>query len=298
MVKWQDKQSYMEAECPSNYQFDETLVFLKRSNQEMHRVEGRIVYKALKVDGSAILFSVTEENDKLYIHVLKGKADSLTKESITVYVTKWFDLERDVAPFYQLAQQDPYLSKLVQQYSGLRIVGIPDLFEAFVWAIAGQQINLTFAYTLKRRFVEQFGEKLDWEGEAYWLFPEPEDLADCTIEMLRVLQFSSRKAEYILGIAEKMRDGSLQQALRENSYQELKKELLSIRGIGAWTADYVLMKCFRMQNAFPIADAGIHQALKQQLGRKPTLEEIAKLARNWAGWEAYATIYLWRSLNE
>lgn len=294
-MNWQDKQTYMEAECPSDYQFDETLVFLKRSDQEIHRVEDRTVYKVLKVDGNVVLFSVTEENGKLHIQFLLGRTNQAVKESVASYVTKWFDLERDVAPFYQLAQQDPYLRKLVEQHSGLRIVGIPDLFEAFVWAIVGQQINLTFAYTLKRRFVEQFGEKLDWEGEAYWLFPEPEDLAECTVEMLRDLQFSSRKAEYILGIVKKMRDGSLQKALEDKGYSELKKELLSIRGIGAWTADYVLMKSFRFQNAFPIADAGIHNALKKLLGWKPTIEEIANMAKNWAGWEAYATMYLWRS---
>ncbi len=299
-MQWEDKQTYLEAGSPSHFRFDETLVFLKRSDQEiLHLVKGRTVFKALRVEEEAVVFSVTEEDGKLYIQFLNGKFDKAIKDFVADYVTKWFDLERDVEPFYQLAQQDPYLNDLVKTYSGLRVVGIPDLFEAFVWAIAGQQINLKFAYTLKRRFVERFGEKLDWEGETYWIFPQPAVIADVNIEIVRDLQFSSRKAEYVLDIAKKLRDGTLSlQELEEKSYPELKKALRSIRGIGAWTADYVLMKCFQMPNAFPIADAGIHQALKQQLGWKPTVDEIAELARDWAGWEAYATIFLWRSLYE
>ncbi|MFD2627481.1 DNA-3-methyladenine glycosylase family protein [Oceanobacillus kapialis] len=296
-MEWVDKQAYMEASYPSHFQFDESLVFLKRSDQELlHRVEERTVYKALTVYNQAVLFSVTEEDGTLILQFLNGNPDKATRELVADYVTKWFDLDRDITPFYRVALSDEHLKPLVERYSGLRIVGIPDLFEALVWAIAGQQINLRFAYTLKRRLVEHFGAKIEWEGEAYWLFPQPEDLADCTTETLRELQFSSRKAEYILGVAKMMRDGLLQQTeLEKKNYQTLKKELRSIRGIGAWTADYVLMKSFRFQNAFPIADAGIHNALKQLLGWKPTVEEIASIANNWAGWEAYATMYLWRS---
>ena len=80
----------------------------------------------------------------------------------------------------------------------------------------------------------------------------------------------------------------------------MKNRLISIRGVGDWTADYTIMKCFDINDAFPIADVGIHNALKGILGldKKPTIEEIEKLSVNWSGWEAYATFYLWRSLND
>lgn len=60
------------------------------------------------------------------------------------------------------------------------------------------------------------------------------------------------------------------------------------------------MKCLHQSSAFPIADVGLHNALKVPLGlnRKPTIEEIKEVATNWQGWQAYATFYLWRSLYE
>ena len=78
----------------------------------------------------------------------------------------------------------------------------------------------------------------------------------------------------------------------------MEQALIRIRGIGPWTANYVLMRCLQMPMAFPIADVGLHLALKQALGwdRKPTIPEIRELAAGWSGWEAYATFYLWRLL--
>lgn len=75
---------------------------------------------------------------------------------------------------------------------------------------------------------------------------------------------------------------------------------MAIRGVGEWTADYVMMKCLHHPTAFPITDVGLHNALKIQLGlkRKPTLEEIKEFAANWEGLQAYAVFYLWRSLYE
>ena len=76
--------------------------------------------------------------------------------------------------------------------------------------------------------------------------------------------------------------------------------MVELKGIGNWSADYVLMKCFRRNEAFPIADVGLHNAIKFQLGRKtkPSIEEIEKMAEGWKGWESYVTFYLWHSLLE
>ena len=201
-----------------------------------------------------------------------------------------------------MAENDQILKPLVKKYNGLRLIGIPDLFEALVWAIIGQQINLTFAYMLKKRFVEHFGEYVYFEGQSYWLFPTPERIAVIEVDDLIHLQFTRRKSEYIIEIAKIIASGQLTKNLlwQQEDYEAMKKRLMDIRGIGAWTADYVLMKCLQQPTAFPIADVGLHNALKIQLAleRKPTIEELKNYAEHWQGWQAYATFYLWRSLYE
>jgi len=198
-----------------------------------------------------------------------------------------------------MAERDPILHPLIQKYRGLRIVGITDLFEALTWAVIGQQINLPFAYTLKRRMIEKFGEHITYKGETFWLYPTADRLSGAAVQDLTDLKFTTKKAEYIIDLAKLMMRGDLskESLLSEDDEAKLKR-LISIRGIGQWTAHYVMLRCLKVPSAFPITDVGLHNALKAQLkwDRKPTINEIEKLAEHWGCWQAYATFYLWRSL--
>jgi DNA-3-methyladenine glycosylase II len=254
------------------------------------------------VRGELILLRIRSISHVIQVEFPANSTTFRIREEVAQYVWEWFDLGRDLRSFYQIAQQDKVLQSIVLKYDGLRIIGIPDLFEALTWAIIGQQINLTFAYTLKKRFVEHFGESLTFEGDNFWVFPSPEKIVSINVDELRDLQFATRKAEYIIGIAKAITDGKLTKEMlqQKEDYEQMKKLLIEFRGVGEWTADYVIMKCLQDPVAFPIADVGLHNGLKYQLAleRKPTIEEIKELATNWDGWQAYATFYLWRSLYE
>jgi len=300
-MNWIDHESYIEIYPPKEFNFEECLIYLGRSNEEvLHQMKRGSVYKLIKVNESLILFKIEYINDFIKVNFPKSTPSIHSRKKVAEYIWEWFDLDQDLGEFYQMARQDRVLKKIADKYYGLRIMCIPDLFEALVWAIIGQQINLTFAYTLKKRFVEQFGENLTFEGETFWLFPSFEKIASIEVEDLRKLQFTVRKAEYIIGIAKAMKNGELTKELllQKQNYQQVQKSLMLIRGIGAWTADYVMMRCLHYTSSFPIADVGLHNALKNLLGleRKPTIEEIEQLAADWKGWQAYATFYLWRSL--
>lgn len=302
MVKWIDLETSIDICTPPEFNFDELLVFLGRSEQEvLHQIKDKELYKLIKINEELILLKITSK-DPTTIHVEFPLGTPSKREKIAFYIWNWFDLDKDLKSYYKIAKKDKILSPLVEKYAGLRIIGIPDLFEALTWAIIGQQINLTFAYTLKSRLVKQFGDKLEWNKATYWLHPTEKAISSLHVNDLKQLQFTTRKAEYIIDIAKAMTNGEI---TKENFHQlkdfeQIHKKLMSIRGVGAWTADYVMMKCLNHPSAFPIADVGLHNALKVQLQleRKPTIEEINEFAANWEGWQAYATFYLWRSLYE
>lgn len=302
-MNWINHGSFIEIIPPSDFNFKECLVFLGRSDHEiLHRISDGHLFKLIKIEGELVLLKIEEISNLIRIEFPVKTPAPAVLERVAAYVWEWFDLNHELASFYEMASKDKVLHTISNQYRGLRIIGIPDLFEALTWAVLGQQINLTFAYTLKKRFVEQFGESLTFEGNTYWLFPAYEAIAPISVEELKKLQFTTRKAEYIIGIAQLMSSGQLTKVtlLELQNYQQVKKALMAIRGVGAWTADYVMMKSLHCTSAFPIADVGLHNAIKLQLGleRKPALEEIEELAKTWEGWQAYATFYLWRSLYE
>ncbi|QQZ08700.1 DNA-3-methyladenine glycosylase family protein [Heyndrickxia vini] len=300
MVKWIDLETSIDICTPPEFNFDELLVFLGRSDREiLHQIKNKELYKLIKVNEKFILLKITSTAPTT-VHVDFPLGTPSNREEIANYIWNWFDLNKDLKSFYTIAKKDKILSPLVEKYAGLRIIGIPDLFEALTWAIIGQQINLTFAYTLKSRLVKHFGENLEWNKETYWLHPTEKAISKLHVNDLKQLQFTTRKAEYIIDIAKAMTNGEITKEglLQLKDFEQIHKTLMSIRGVGAWTADYVMMKCLNHPSAFPIADVGIHNALKVQLQleRKPTIEEIKQYATNWEGWQAYATFYLWRSL--
>src|SRR5699024_6970419 len=147
------------------------------------------------------------------------------------YIRDWFDLERDLQPFYEIAKQDTLLKPLVIPLFGLRIIGIPDLFEALCWGILGQQINLPLAYRLKREFVETFGKSITYEGKKYWKFPTYDQIASLTPEDLATIKMTKRKSEYIIGIAQLMKEGSLSKEalLALDDFKKTEKALTKIR---------------------------------------------------------------------
>jgi DNA-3-methyladenine glycosylase II len=285
---------------PKEFSYEMNFQFLERSPRELlHRIENRSVIKLLKVASEKVLFRVKAGEQKLILETLNGDPSGTAKESIKKYVTEWFDLENDIKPFYEMAAKDKLLKDLTVKFYGYRIMGQPDLFESIVWAVLGQQINLQFAYTLKQRFVEQFGERLFFQDQSYFLFPDAKLVAGLKDEVLLPLQFSRQKSRYTITIAEAFASGEIsKEKLKGVPLAEAKEILMKIKGVGNWTANYALMKTFRYRDAFPLEDAGVHNAIKnlKKMDRKPTLEEVKKLFKKYKGWEAYATLYLWKSL--
>jgi DNA-3-methyladenine glycosylase II len=286
---------------PVEFSFDLSLQFLKRSPQELlHRVGEDHVTKLVRIDNEDILFELRQgKASHLKISILSGSDTPVIRKALKDFIAEWFDLETDLKPFYALATKDRLLKNLVIQHFGYRIIGQPDLFESLVWAVLGQQINVQFAFTLKSRFVQHFGEKLVVNAQDYYLFPKPETVAVLNDDDLLPLQFSRQKSKYVVLIAEAFANGEVSKAkLQGLTLQEAKEKLMKIKGIGNWTANYALMKTFRYPDAFPLEDAGIHNAIRnlRKMDRKPTLDEVKAVFKKYKGWEAYATLYLWKSL--
>ena len=301
-----DNEDTVELPLPELFDFTVCLDYMARSSSEcLYRLHEAGVERLLPIGGKQRLIRIscppsTGKTGRLKLERLYG--EPLTRRDqaeLARYVSDWFDLELDLAPFYRLGGEDPLLAPLIQRFHGLRIVGIPDLFEALCWAIVGQQVNLAFAYTLKQRLTETYGTELIWAGNRYLMFPSAERLAQAPHEELCGLQLTRNKARAIAEVAERLATGEVsREGLLALGPQAARERRMKLRGIGPWTADYVGMRCLQDRTAFPVADVGLQNAVRHMAGldRKPTMAELAELSVPWAGWEAYATFYLWRAL--
>ncbi|MEP6734005.1 MAG: DNA-3-methyladenine glycosylase [Chryseolinea sp.] len=285
---------------PEEFSFQFSLDFLRRSPRELlHRIKDQKVRKLIKVGSQDILFELSQHLEGLQVEILNAELLPQEVEHVAGFIREWFDLDTDLKPFYALALNDKLLKELTIRFYGYRIVGQPDLFESLIWAVLGQQINVQFAFTLKARFVEQFGSKLIFEDDDYYLFPKPETIALLTDDHLLPLQFSRQKSKYTVLIAEAFANMEItKDKLKDLPFEEARDRLVKIKGVGNWTANYALMKTFHYPDAFPLEDVGVHNAIRilKKMKRKPTLEEVKRIFRKYKGWEAYATLYLWKSL--
>jgi DNA-3-methyladenine glycosylase II len=265
----------------------------------MHRIDGNSWIKMIKLAGNPVIFRVSNAEKCLRITPLNTVLTNSQQAELIRYINEVFDLGRDLRPFYDHLKADPVLGGLCRDYYGLRLLGIPDLFEALSWSIIGQQINLTFAYRLKKRLVEAKGECLRLEGEKHYLFPTPLAVSQVSGREFSDWQFSGSKAAYLVGVAREILNGSISRDLLINlSPDEAYQRLLQLKGIGPWSAQYVMMKCLRTNTAFPVSDVGLQNAVKDQTGSdtKPSIQELTAFSHSWDPWQAYATFYLWHSL--
>lgn len=286
------------------FRFDLALAYLRRSTFEvLEVVEDGAYERALRIGGRPRLLRVRGGGDPqrptLEVSLPDGPAAAAELDEAAALVGRCFRVEEDLRPFEDLAPRDPPFGALIGRLRGLRALVMPSPFEALAWAIIGQQINVGFAYKLKRVLVERYGERLRQAGRDYVVFPAAERLAALEPAELRPLQFSGQKARAIVELARLVASGALDlEAFASWPADEARAALVNLRGVGRWTAEYVLMRGLGFRDELPAADVGLQVAAGRLYGLAPRPKEpdLRALAEPWAGWRTYYAFYLWFSL--
>jgi len=285
------------------FSFAECLKFLDRQLDDcLHVIDGAAVRKVLTIGERMVLVELTGNDDGIHVRILDDGGDPIKQDDVNDHIREMFDIDRDIMPFYDILADSDELAYMPHAFCGLRMIGIPDLFEALCWSIIGQQINLAFAHRIKRRLVTDYGSSMSCDGTLHYVFPRADILADARPEDLRAMQLSRSKVDYIIGIARTITEGRMSREIlrRMDGVADRRRALMELNGVGPWTANYVLMKTMREPSSIPHGDAGMIKALVD-LGMITDRKDTASIARffdRFPGWESYASFYLWRSLYE
>lgn len=280
---------YLPATQP--FRFDLALQYLTRSQDEvLDVVHGNVYRRALPGPNGPVLIEVVAADDGVTARVLAGR---LPEEGLAGQVRRQFQLDYDRT---QLPAYDPFAGLLVKSFHGLPVVQTAMPFEAITWAILGQQINIAFAYKLKRRFVENYGEQIVHDGHTHYLFPTPEKVAGINGDELREIQFSRQKIRYTIGVAQAIVDGELDfEEVRQHDDEEALALLTAHTGIGRWTAEYVLMRGLGRRDVIPAGDMGLRSAVGVYQGLPGNASELAvrELAENWRPYRGDIAFHCW-----
>ncbi len=201
-----------------------------------------------------------------------------------------FDLGSAPAAVSELLQQDSLLRPTVERIPGLRVAGAFEGFELAVRTVLGQQISVKGASTVSGRWAAAFGRPIVTPyRELNRLAPRPEDMADRSEDHLAALGMVGARARCLIGLAKAVADRRLNLSLASDVEQQMDT-LMSLPGIGPWTANYIAMRALHWPDAFPAGDLMLMRAAN--LKEKP----LKRHSEAWRPWRAYAAHYLWQSL--
>jgi len=255
----------------------------------MDRWEGNRYVRVLFAGEQLCRVTVAQKKEKeLEIDILSGNPIAEGREVITRQLIKMLGLEINLGNFYALAFQDPLLGPLVQRFLGAKPPCFVTIFEALLNAIACQQLTLDVGITLLNRLTENFGLKLLDNNTASQAFPRPEDLAGASFELIRKLGFSYQKTRSILELSTAIAEKQIGLSAMETMTNDAAvKYLAALRGIGRWSAEYVLLRGLGRLDVFPGDDVGAQRNLRNLfvLDHKPSYGEIKELT---APWQPYA----------
>ncbi len=188
----------------------------------------------------------------------------------------------------ELAVRDAVLRGLIARFDGLALGSRGDAFATLARSIVGQQISVKAAQSVWDRVVARLGAVT------------PASIDHARLSGLRACGLSARKAAYLKDLARRFRSGALDparwQALED---QEVITELTIVKGIGVWTAEMFLIFYLTRPDVLPLADLGLHRAMRihYNRGRALSPQRMQRIGAAWSPWRSVATWYLWRSLD-
>lgn len=263
-----------------------------------NRVEGDVFRRVLRLEGRLLPYEVrwagSVDDARLEVRVPGGRGAAVAA-AVMAEVRSIFGLDFDLPGFYRLAKGDPALAELVEPLYGLRPTLTPVGLEMLVGSITAQQVNLAFAFALRARVVRRYGTPVTIGGDTVYAFPEAAVLARARVAALRAMKFSTRKAEYIRGLARAVAGGDLDfHALRAAPNAAIVERLTAQRGLGRWTADWFLARCLGRNDVCPAGDLAVRKAFDHHYGRGRALSEavIRRRARAWGPYQNLAIHYL------
>lgn len=182
-----------------------------------------------------------------------------------------------------LKSKDKILGEVIEKIGHIERVTDTDLFSSVVHHIIGQQISTKAQETIWQRLKDELGEV------------NAENIYKTDISRLQSLGMSFRKAEYIKDFADKVHSGNFNlQDISEMSDEEAIKALASLKGIGVWTAEMILLFCLQRPDIFSFDDLAIQRGLRMVYHhRKIDRKLFEKYRRRFSPYCSVASLYLW-----
>ena len=236
----------------------------------------------------------TVETPKLeYIAYSEEKLIEDDGKLIADRITFFLSLQDNLKEFYDLAKSDKCIQPAIQKFYGHKQVKFLMPFEIACWAILAQRIPMPVARKMKENIIEKVGGQINVNGVEYRSFPEPANLMAAAFELPKLVP-NKRKAEYLAKVTEAFSTVD-EEWLRAAPYDEVHEWLTGIKGIGDWSANFVMIRGLgRMEQLSNIDPQLALDAGRIYGGKDEPMsdQEVCRIAEQYGKWRGYWAYYL------
>ena len=187
-----------------------------------------------------------------------------------------------------LSNKDKVLKNIIDRFPKESLILNSNYYYALINSIIGQQISVSAASAIKNRF---FSLNKTIIPNKVLNFKE-DSLKECGLSRQKILYIKNISNFYIL-------NKDFFNNLHKYNESEIKEKLISIKGVGNWTADMFLLFSYGSSNIFPQGDLGFIKAISISYKKEIPINTIylTKLQKKWSPYNSIATWYLWRSID-
>lgn len=290
---------HFEINAVAPFRLDFTVWALRRRPTNIvDRWDGETYRRALVIQGDLIEIAVTQPDKAeavLHIFVSGANKTEELKTAVATVIEKMLGTQINCTDFYTLAGRDDNLRSLSNRFMGLKPVRFPTVFEALVNAISCQQLSLDFGITILNRLTETVGSKIVLSSGKSNAFPTARELRLLTVEDLRSMSFSRQKANYLLNLANRIIDNETEiENIAGLGNERIAWTLQEIKGVGRWTAEYVMLRGMGKLDVFPGDDAGAQNSLQKFLNLpiKPSYSQVERVTAPWYPYSGFVYFHL------
>ena len=269
------------------YEWEDLLAFLSaRATPGVESAGPGYYRRTITINGKHGVIEVSPLESRAALVVDVRFPDPHALLSIVERVRRIFDLGADPAVIREHLIDDPLLRGPLERHPGVRTPGAWDGFELAVRAILGQQVSVRAATTIAGRVACTFGQAIVDDRGLNRLFPTAETLSGAELENAGVMP---ARARTIRALARRVVEGSISFETGRGG-EAAAQALMTVPGIGDWTAQYIAMRAYGEPDAFPNGDLVL-----QRMAGSCTAKDLARRSEAWRPWRSYAVMLLWQS---
>lgn len=255
------------------------------------------ISKALTLNGRAVGFQVrnlgtVEEPQVAYTLFSEQPLNAAEHAAVRDRIRFFLSLDDDLQPFYAIARSDPPFELVIDTLYGLHQPKFLTPFEIACWAILGQRVPMAVAHKMKMALMQRWGTAITLsDGQTYHAFPEPQQMAAVSLDELATVVRNVRKVEYLHAVIHFFVSVD-EQYLRTGDYDGVAARLRAVRGVGDWSAYFILIRGLGRHERTATSGKEIIQAASKVYGQSLTPPDLQRILAGYGEHQGHWSFYV------